>query len=93
MVACTLTITDMAKKHTQPPQPTPAENQSGSEPTTEPGRIASDVMEMIRQLCFHGKDARGKRPKLTEMIDSLIRPAATQAFADLQRRLRESRRE
>ncbi len=53
---------------------------------TETVRVAADIMEMLRQIRFHTRDHRGKRPTLTALLDSMLRPVVKQALAELRAR-------
>jgi hypothetical protein len=58
------------------PPPTP----ETPEPPSETARIAGDLMEMMRKVCFNTKDSRGKRLKLAQLIDNLLRPAVLREY-------------
>jgi hypothetical protein len=59
----------MGKK---PPSPPP--DDASKEPESETARIAVDLLEMIREMCFFTRDSRNKRMKIAQMIDGYLRP-------------------
>jgi hypothetical protein len=66
----------------------PADDQ----PSSETARIASDLMEMAREICFHTKTTGNKRLKLAQYLDNLLRPLITRDHAALQERLAQERK-
>jgi hypothetical protein len=59
-------------------------------PTSETARIATDLMDMLREIALHGRGEGGKRPKLTELIDGYLRVPVTQAHAAVRAKIREA---
>jgi hypothetical protein len=53
---------------------------------SETARVSKDLMEMMREICFHTKDDRGKRLKLTQLLDNLLRPAVRGAYNEFRRK-------
>ncbi len=76
----------MAKK--QPPV-TPPPAAEPDQPSSETVRVAGDLMEMLRLICFHTRDERNRRLKLTQYVDGLLRPLVVREHAALRARLEE----
>ncbi len=81
MLAPTAELELMAKK---PPQTPPASEPDL--PSSETVRISGDLMEMLREICFHSRDERGRRFKMTQYLDGLIRPLVLREYAAFQKR-------
>lgn len=62
-----LEVAIMPKKPTSPPDP-PEEVPSGTV------RIAGDLLEMLRELQFHARDERGRRPTIGQLVERYLRP-------------------
>lgn len=52
-------------------------------PTSETVRVAGDLMALLRDICFYARDPRGKRYKLTQAVDTVLRTAITQWHAQV----------
>ncbi len=61
-----------------------ADTQEPPLPPSETVRVAGDLMEMLRELAFHTRDTRGKRMKLTQIVDNILRPGVVTAHRKLQ---------
>lgn len=48
-------------------------------------RLSTDLLEMMREICFHSRDNRGRRVKITQLADELFRPVVVWAYQDFQR--------
>lgn len=48
--------------------------------------VASDILELMRQICFHERDRRGRPKKLTELFDELVRPKAVKMLQQIRLR-------
>lgn len=72
--------TDYMAKKTPPPPPPP-------DLPSETVRIEGDLMEQIRFICFHSKDARGKRIKIAQYLDNLIRGPVGREYAEIRARV------
>lgn len=79
-VALELPVHPMAKT-SQTPEP------DDSAPASETARIAHDLMELMREICFHSREAKGKRIKLAQLIDNYLRPQVVRDHAALRKRL------
>ncbi|MDE2104068.1 MAG: hypothetical protein KGL39_42920 [Patescibacteria group bacterium] len=62
-------------------------------PTSETVRVAHELMEMAREFCFNTRTSQGKRLKLTQYIDSLLRAAIIKDHKAMQKRLSQERKE
>lgn len=58
-------------------EPTPLPETTPQGPAFGSVRIAGDLMEMMRIICFNTKDTRGARLKYAAYIDSIIRAQVT----------------
>jgi hypothetical protein len=65
---------------TRKPQP------PDEQPTSETVRVAGDLMEMLREICFNSRDPRNRRPKLTQVVDEILRPAVTKRHREVMSR-------
>lgn len=76
-----LVISDMAKK-------APAAPPSDREPPSETVRVAGDVIEMMREICFHTRTgSSNRRLKLAELADQILRPAVGARLKEVRRRV------
>lgn len=62
------------------------------QPPTVTGRVATELMEMARIVCAHTKDSSGKRLKLTDYLDSILRPAITKDHEEVMARIAHEQR-
>lgn len=85
MISTTVFADEMAKKTAPPPPPTP------DEPSSETARVATDLMEMMREICFNTRDDRGKRIKITQLVDNLLRPVVLREHREFKRKQAEKR--
>jgi hypothetical protein len=49
-------------------------------PSSETVRLAADLVEMARVVCFNRRTSSGRRLKLTEYLDGLLRGQITKDF-------------
>jgi hypothetical protein len=54
-------------------------------------RLAGDLVEMVRYICFHTRDGK-KRLKLTKYLDSLLRSPVTRDYAATRKRVLQEER-
>jgi hypothetical protein len=66
------------KKPPQPPDPEPAPDDSTPSQTV---RLDGDLVEMARYVCFHRRQG-GRRLKLTQYLDTLLRDAITKDYQE-----------
>jgi hypothetical protein len=52
------------------------------EPTSETVRIPSDLVEMARFMAFHSKEVSGKRQRLSQVVESVLRAPLSRAYDD-----------
>lgn len=52
-------------------------------PPSETVRMAGDLMEMARAVCFHTRDSRGKRLKIAQLLDGYVRPLLERDYANV----------
>lgn len=57
------------------------------QPSTQTTRVATDLMDMLREIAVHTKDARGRPMKLTDLLDSLLRPVTVQRHQQVMDRI------
>jgi hypothetical protein len=55
-------------------------------PTSETVRVAGDLMEMLREICFNSRDSRKRRPKIAAVVDELLRPAVVKRHREVMQR-------
>lgn len=79
MISLGLLAPEMPKN--VPPTPPPEEPAS-----SETARVATDLMEMMREICFNTRDTRGRRVKITTLLDGLLRPAVLKEYREFKRR-------
>lgn len=72
----------MARKSNATPKPS-----GEDQPSTETLRVASDLVEMLREICFHSRDSRSRRLKITAVVDELLRPAVTKRHREVMQRV------
>lgn len=53
---------------------------------TETVRVASELMEMLREICYHSRDERNRRPKITAVVDEMLRPAVVKRHREVMQR-------
>lgn len=82
MVTLEPLVFDVAKR--KPPTPPPEDPQ---QPTSETVRVAVDLMEAMREICFHTKDSRGKRKKLAQWVDDHLRPVVFRELEAVRQRV------
>ena len=92
MIATPVELDQMAKKRKPPATPTPPVSPaSDSEPaSSETVRVSTDLMEMFREICFHTRDERNRRLKLTQYLDGLLRPIALREYDAFKKRQEEA---
>lgn len=78
MTTALVTSDQMAKKIAPSPPP--------DEPPSETVRVAGDLVEMMRQMCFNQRDERGKRLKVSAYLDGLIRPLVLRDYQQFEKR-------
>lgn len=76
----TVVMPDLMAKKAPPPQP-PDEPAS-----SETARVATDLMEMMREICFGTRDDRNKRPKIAQLIDGYLRPVVLREYREFKKR-------
>lgn len=52
----------------------------GDRPATESVRLASDLVEMARVICFSRRVPKGRRLKIAEYLESLLREPITRDY-------------
>lgn len=68
------------------------QDKKSSEPSTGTARIYNDLLEYARIVCAHAHTPGGRRLKLTEYLDSILRPAITRDHAATLARVAEGQR-
>lgn len=85
MIHSMVPVLDMPKKPTPPPEADLAT------PSSETVRVAGDLVELLREIAFHSRDTRGKRMKLTQIVDNILRPGVLKMHGELQQETKSSR--
>lgn len=67
----------------EPPMSRKARPSEDQQPTSETVRVAVDLMELLREICFNSRDGRGRRPKITAVVDEMLRPAVTRRHREV----------
>jgi hypothetical protein len=62
-------------------QPTPP---GGKHPGSETVRLASDLVEMARVVCFNRRTPGGRRVRVSEYLEALLREQITRDFEETQ---------
>lgn len=71
----------MAKKSTIPPPVA-----ESTEPPSETVRLAGDLIEMLRDICYNSRDSRGKRLKISQFMDEHTRSWLVGYYADFKKK-------
>lgn len=62
-------------------------------PASETLRVHSDIMDMIRDIIYHDRDGRGRRYKLIQLGDELIRPVLTRRHREVMDRVERAKKD